>query len=168
MQRLGDELRAADRGLSEKIDHTARAVTDEAKGGLHGVANELNAARSALDGRMTAAESQQAASAAEVVRLIGLPEGLYPLSQATIYLANAPKSNAIKRAYMAAAEDAAATASEPVPLHLRNAVTGLMKGLGYGQNYRYVHDDPAAKDQMRCLPESLAGRVYWDPEPDSA
>jgi hypothetical protein len=70
MQRLGDELRAADRGLSEKIDHTARAVTDEAKGGLHGVANELNAARSALDGRMTAAESQQAASAAELRTLL--------------------------------------------------------------------------------------------------
>lgn len=106
----------------------------------------------------------QAASAAQIVRLIGLPEGLYPLSQATIYLANAPKSNAIKRAYFAAAEDAAATAREPVPLHLRNAVTPLMKSVGYGEGYRYVHDDPAAKGEMSCLPESLRGRTYIDSE----
>ena len=103
-----------------------------------------------------------AASAAQVVQLIGLPEGLYPLSQTTIYLANAPKSNAVKRAYFAAAEDAAATAREPVPLHLRNAVTSLMKYEGYGQGYRYVHDDPDARDQMPCLPEALRGRTYYD------
>ncbi|WP_165243626.1 replication-associated recombination protein A [Paludisphaera soli] len=104
----------------------------------------------------------QASAAAQIVQMIGLPEGLYPLSQATIYLANAPKSNAIKRAYFAAAADAAATAREPVPLHLRNAVTSLMKASGYGQGYRYVHDDPAAKGEMACLPEALAGRVYFD------
>src|SRR5215210_7670591 len=69
----------------------------------------------------------QAAAAAEITRLIGLPEALYPLSQATIYLARAPKSNAVKRAYMAAAEDAGETAREPVPLHLRNAITPLMR-----------------------------------------
>ena len=109
----------------------------------------------------------QAAAAAQIVQLIGLPEGLYPLSQATIYLANAPKSNAIKRAYFAAAEDAAATAREPVPLHLRNAVTPLMKATGYGQGYRYVHDDPAARGAMACLPESLRGRVYYEPQPGS-
>ena len=105
----------------------------------------------------------QAAAAAQIVGLIGLPEGLYPLSQATIYLARAPKSNAIKRGYIAAAEDAAATAREPVPLHLRNAVTRLMKAEGYGQGYRYAHDDPRAKEEMNCLPESLRGRVYLDP-----
>ncbi|MFO0953940.1 MAG: replication-associated recombination protein A [Isosphaeraceae bacterium] len=104
----------------------------------------------------------QAASAAQVVQLIGLPEGLYPLSQATIYLARAPKSNAIKRAYFAAAEDAATTAREPVPLHLRNAVTPLMKKVGYGDGYRYVHDDPGARSDMKCLPPSLEGRVYFD------
>ena len=87
----------------------------------------------------------QAAAAAQIVHLIGMPEGLFPLSQATIYLANAPKSNAVKRAYSAAAEDAAATAREPVPLHLRNAVTPLMKSVGYGQGYRYVHDDPGPR-----------------------
>jgi putative ATPase len=102
----------------------------------------------------------QAAAAAQVVQLIGLPEGLYPLTQATLYLAAAPKSNAVKRAYRAAAEDARATAREPVPLHLRNAVTPLMKAAGYGAGYRYVHDDPGAKDEMACLPEALRGRSY--------
>jgi putative ATPase len=106
----------------------------------------------------------QTASAAQIVGLIGLPEGLYPLSQATVYLARAPKSNALKRAYFAAAEDAAATAREAVPLHLRNAVTGLMKSEGYGQGYRYVHDDPGARGEMICLPASLAGRVYIKPD----
>jgi putative ATPase len=108
----------------------------------------------------------QAAAAAQIVQLIGLPEGLFPLSQATIYLARAPKSNAIKRAYSAAAEDAAATASEPVPLHLRNAVTPLMNSVGYGEGYRYVHDDPAARGERACLPGRLAGRVYYPPEPE--
>jgi putative ATPase len=104
----------------------------------------------------------QAAAAADIVKLIGLPEGLFPLSQATIYLARAPKSNAVKRAYHAAVSDAAETAREPVPLHLRNAVTPLMKHIGYGQGYRYVHADPQAKEEMRCLPESLRGRKYFD------
>jgi putative ATPase len=106
----------------------------------------------------------QASAAAEIVQLIGLPEGLFPLSQATIYLAKAPKSNAVKRAYQAAAADAAETAREPVPLHLRNAVTPLMKHVGYGEGYRYVHSDPKAKEEMLCLPESLRGRNYFDVE----
>ncbi len=106
----------------------------------------------------------QASAAAQIVQLIGLPEGLYPLSQATVYLAQAPKSNAIKSAFFAASSDATATASEPVPLHLRNAVTSLMKGVGYGQGYRYVHNDPAAREEMVCLPERLAGRIYWNGE----
>ena len=103
----------------------------------------------------------QAAAAADIVQLIGLPEGLFPLSQATIYLARAPKSNAVKNAYGAAVADAAQTAREPVPLHLRNAATPLMKQVGYGEGYRYVHSDPAAKDEMACLPESLRGRKYF-------
>lgn len=104
----------------------------------------------------------QAAAAAEITRMIGLPEALYPLSQLTIYLARAPKSNAVKRAYHAAAADAAATPREPVPLHLRNAVTSLMKANGYGQGYRYAHDDPKAKGEMPCLPEPLRGHRYLD------
>ncbi|MBV9960503.1 MAG: replication-associated recombination protein A, partial [Acidobacteria bacterium] len=106
----------------------------------------------------------QAAAAADITRLIGLPEALYPLSQATVYLARAPKSNALKRAYHAALEDASETAREPVPLHLRNAVTPLMKRAGYGGGYRYVHSDPAAREEMQCLPARLHGRVYYDEE----
>ncbi|MGZ3379999.1 MAG: AAA family ATPase [Isosphaeraceae bacterium] len=105
----------------------------------------------------------QAAAAAQIVHLIGMPEGLFPLSQATIYLAKAPKSNAVKNAYGAAAADAAATAREAVPLHLRNAVSPLMKSVGYGQGYRYVHDDPQAREEMPCLPEALRDRVYFEP-----
>ena len=104
----------------------------------------------------------QAAAAAEIVQLIGMPEGLFPLTQATIYLARAPKSNAVLRAYSAANKDAVETAREPVPLHLRNAVTPLMKHLGYGKEYRYVHNDAAAKDEMNSLPEKLRGKVYFE------
>ncbi|HMH42356.1 MAG TPA: replication-associated recombination protein A [Pyrinomonadaceae bacterium] len=104
----------------------------------------------------------QAAAAAEIVQLIGMPEGLFPLTQATIYLARAPKSNAVLRAYSAAHKDAAETSREPVPLHLRNAATPLMKHLGYGKEYRYVHSDAGAKDDMSCLPEKLRGRVYFE------
>lgn len=106
----------------------------------------------------------QAAAAAEITKLIGLPEALFPLAQATIYLAQAPKSNAIMRAYSAAVADATETAREPVPLHLRNAATPLMKRLGYGEGYRYVHSDPNAKDEMSCLPEKLKGKTYYNRE----
>src|SRR4029078_5468655 len=101
------------------------------------------------------------AAAADIVQLIGLPEGLFPLSQATIYLARAPKSNAVKNAYHAALVDAEQTARVPVPLHLRNAATPLMKQIGYGKDYRYVHSDPAAQEEMECLPEQLRGRKYF-------
>jgi len=104
----------------------------------------------------------QAAAAADIVQMIGMPEGLFPLAQATMYLARAPKSNTVLRAYSAAHADAVETSREPVPLHLRNAATPLMKHLGYGKEYRYVHSDTAAKDEMACLPEKLAGRVYFE------
>ena len=106
----------------------------------------------------------QAAAAADIVHLIGLPEALFPLSQATIYLARAPKSNAVKNAYHRALIDAEETARVPVPLHLRNAVTPLMKQIGYGKDYRYVHSDPDAKEEMECLPEQLRGRKYFSEE----
>ncbi len=104
----------------------------------------------------------QAAAAAEITRLIGLPEALFPLAQATIYLARAPKSNAVLRAYAAARSDATETAREPVPLHLRNAATPLMKNLGYGKDYRYVHSDARAKEEMSCLPEKLKDKIYFE------
>ncbi len=103
----------------------------------------------------------QAAAAVEITKLIGLPEALFPLAQTTIYLARAPKSNAVLRAYTAAHADATETAREPVPLHLRNAATPLMKHLGYGKDYRYVHSDAEAKEEMSCLPEKLKGRIYF-------
>jgi putative ATPase len=81
-----------------------------------------------------------------------------------VYLARAPKSNALYVAYGRAREDVATNAAEPEPLHLRNATTGLMKGLGYGQGYRYAHDDPAATREMTCLPPGLAGRRYFERE----
>jgi len=70
----------------------------------------------------------------------------------------------VKNAYMAAVSDAAETAREPVPLHLRNAVTPLMKQVGYGEGYRYVHGDPTAKDEMECLPDALRGHTYFEEE----
>lgn len=106
----------------------------------------------------------QASAAAQVANLIGFPEALYPLSQATLYLANAPKSDLVKRAYFAAAADAEATAREPVPLHLRNATTSLMKSAGYGAGYRSAHDDPRASEEMPCLPDRLIGRRYVGPD----
>jgi putative ATPase len=106
----------------------------------------------------------QAAAAADITHLIGLPEALFPLTQATIYLAKAPKSNAVKSAYHAAAMDAEETARVPVPLHLRNAVTPLMKQVGYGKEYRYVHNDRRAREEMECLPEQLRGRKYYSEE----
>jgi putative ATPase len=106
----------------------------------------------------------QAAAAADIAQLIGLPEAVFPLSQAAIYLARAPKSNAVKSAYFAAVTDAAETAREPVPLHLRNAPTPLMKHLGYGKDYRNVHKDKRAQEEMECLPEQLRGRKYFQME----
>jgi putative ATPase len=110
----------------------------------------------------------QANAAAQIVHFIGLPEALYPLSQTVVVLARAPKSNALKRGYFAAVADAAATAREPVPLYLRNAVTPLLKGAGYGEGYRYVHDDPAAAREMPCLPPGLVGHRYIENDPTTS
>ncbi len=92
---------------------------------------------------------------------LGTPEGELALVQAAVYLARAPKSNALYVAYDRAREDVRTTAAEPVPLHLRNATTALMRAVGYGQGYRYAHDDPAAKDEMTCLPPGLEERRYF-------
>ncbi|MCC7014344.1 MAG: replication-associated recombination protein A [Planctomycetes bacterium] len=92
---------------------------------------------------------------------LGSPEGELALIQVAVYLARAKKSNAVYVAYKSALEDVERTSAEPVPLHLRNAPTALMKAAGYGAGYRYVHDDPSAKDEMKCMPPSLAERRYF-------
>jgi len=95
---------------------------------------------------------------------LGPPEGELALVQAAVYLARASKSNAAYKAYGEAREDVQKRPNEPVPLHLCNAPTGLMKALGYGDGYRYAHDDPDAVDEMDCLPPGLAGRRYFERE----
>ena len=104
-----------------------------------------------------------AVAAKEAVHFIGMPEGNTALAQATLYLASAPKSNAVYTAYTQAATDAHRDVAEPVPLHLRNAPTRLMKQLDYGKGYRYAHDEPEAVTAMDCLPPSLQGRQYYVP-----
>ncbi|MCH7485072.1 MAG: replication-associated recombination protein A [Chloroflexi bacterium] len=111
---------------------------------------------------------QVAVAAQQAVHFIGMPEGFFPLAEATIYLAAAPKSNSVGTAYGRALEDAQATLSEPVPLHLRNAVTPLMKGMGYGADYKYDHDSEDHYSGQEHLPESLAGRRYYAPTEQGA
>jgi putative ATPase len=103
------------------------------------------------------------AVAKDAVHFIGMPEGNTALAQAAIYLATAPKSNAVYKAYGAAAADANADVAQPVPLHLRNAPTRLMKQLDYGKDYRYAHNEADAVADMSCLPEALEGRKYYEP-----
>jgi len=104
-----------------------------------------------------------AVAAKEAVHFIGMPEGNTALAQAAIYLATAPKSNAVYVAYSAAAQDAERDVAQPVPLHLRNAPTPLMKDLQYGKGYRYAHDEADAIAEMQCLPPALEGRKYYEP-----
>jgi putative ATPase len=104
-----------------------------------------------------------AVAAKDAVHFIGMPEGNTALAQAALYLATAPKSNAVYRAYSAAADDAQHDAAEPVPLHLRNAPTKLMKDLDYSKGYRYAHDEADAIADMSCLPPALEGRKYYQP-----
>jgi putative ATPase len=102
-------------------------------------------------------------SAKDAMHFLGHPEGELALAQAVVYLALAPKSNAVYTAYGAVREDIEATAAEPVPLHLRNAPTKLMKELDYGRAYQYAHDVEGRVADMECLPHSLAGRRYYQP-----
>lgn len=106
---------------------------------------------------------QVAISAKEAFHFIGLPEGKLALAQAAIYLATAPKSNAIYTAYASAQEDVRKEGALPVPLHIRNAPTELMEGLGYGKGYRYAHRYPQAYVKQDYLPEKLQGRLYYHP-----
>jgi len=102
-------------------------------------------------------------AARDAVDFIGMPEGNLALAQAVVYLSVAPKSNALYTAYGAVLHDVEQTAAEPVPLHLRNAPTGLMKNLGYGKDYQYAHDSEEKVTGMQCLPDSLRDRVYYRP-----
>ncbi|HEY2592875.1 MAG TPA: replication-associated recombination protein A [Chloroflexota bacterium] len=107
-----------------------------------------------------------AVAAQQAAHFVGMPEAMFPLTEATLYLATAPKSNSVGRAYSAAMDAVRDTRNDPVPLHLRNAVTGLMRGMGYGRDYRYSHDF-AADDPRRWtqtyLPDNLAGRRFYTP-----
>ncbi len=102
-------------------------------------------------------------AAKEAFDFIGPPEGNLALAQAAVYLSLAPKSNALYTGYGEVRQDLQRTIAEPVPLHLRNAVTGLMGNLGYAKGYQYAHDAEEKVTDMTCLPESLAGRVYYKP-----
>ena len=104
-----------------------------------------------------------AMAAQQAVHFVGLPEGALALAQLVVYLAAAPKSNAVYRAYGEAVQDAMTTRAEPVPLWIRNAPTGLMKDLGYGKGYAYAHDEAEGVAGMECLPEGLVGRRYYQP-----
>jgi putative ATPase len=104
-----------------------------------------------------------AVAAQQAVHFVGLPEGALALAELVVYLAAAPKSNALYVAYGEAARDALETRAEPVPLSIRNAPTGLMRDLGYGKGYRYAHDEAEGVAGMECLPDGLVGRRYYRP-----
>jgi len=102
-------------------------------------------------------------TARDAVDFIGMPEGNLALAQAVVYLSVAPKSNALYTAYGAVLQDVETTAAEPVPLHLRNAPTRLMKKLNYGKGYEYAHDTEGKVANMQCLPDNLRDRTYYRP-----
>jgi putative ATPase len=104
-----------------------------------------------------------AVAAKDAVHFIGMPEGNTALAQTVVYLATAPKSNAVYVAYNEAAEAAKNDYAAPVPLHIRNAPTRLMKDLEYGKGYKYAHDEPDAVANMDCLPDNLKGREFYRP-----
>ena len=102
-------------------------------------------------------------AAKEAFDFLGAPEGHLALAQAAVYLSLAPKSNAVYVAYGNVLEDVRKTEADPVPLHLRNAVTGLMKNIGYGEGYQYAHDSEDKLTNMTCLPDNLSSRTYYKP-----
>jgi len=104
-----------------------------------------------------------AIAAKDATHFLGMPECNTALAQCVIYMAAAPKSNAVYMAYGAAKRDALEDIASPVPLHLRNAPTKLMKGLGYGSGYKYAHDEDEGVAEMSCLPEHLVTRRYYEP-----
>jgi putative ATPase len=109
-----------------------------------------------------------AVAAKDAVHFVGMPEGRIPLAESAVYLATAPKSNASYQAMLAAAADVVQHGPLPVPLHLRNAPTALMKELGYGRGYQYAHQQPDQLVQHAHLPDALAGRRYYHPTSNGA
>jgi putative ATPase len=106
---------------------------------------------------------QVAVSAMEAFHFIGLPEGNLALAEAAVYLATAPKSNALYTAFQGVQKDVKEVENLPVPLHIRNAPTSLMEELGYGKGYKYPHDYPEHFVEEEYLPENLRGRIYYRP-----
>ncbi|NJO08254.1 MAG: replication-associated recombination protein A, partial [Chloroflexaceae bacterium] len=102
-------------------------------------------------------------AAQQAVHFLGQPEGDLALAEAVVYISQAPKSNAVYRAYTAALKDVQHTRTDPVPLHLRHAPTTLMKELGYGHGYEYAHDLPEGRSDQPHLPPALQGRIYYEP-----
>ena len=102
-------------------------------------------------------------AAQQAVHFIGMPEGFLPMSECALYLALAPKSNSALTAYGQARKDVQGHLSEPVPLHLRNAATGLLRSEGYGAGYRYAHDHAEHVADQQHLPDALSGRRYYEP-----
>jgi putative ATPase len=102
-------------------------------------------------------------AAKDAFDFLGAPEGHLALAQAAVYLSLAPKSNAVYTAYGEVIDDVHKTEAEPVPLHIRNTVTGLMKNIGYGKGYKYAHNFDDKVTDMTCLPDNLAGRTYYKP-----
>ncbi len=109
-----------------------------------------------------------AIAAQQAVHFLGMPEGRIPLAEATVYLATAPKSNSVYAGLNQAMRDGREQANEPVPLHLRNAVTGMMKDMGYGKDYKYSHDFEGHFEEQEYLPPSLKGRRYYQPSEEGA
>jgi len=108
---------------------------------------------------------QVAMAAQQAAHFVGMPEAVLPLTEAALYLALAPKSNSALTSYGAARELIAQTGNEPVPLHLRNAVTGLMRSMGYGRDYKYAHDYEGGVANQVHMPEKLKGRKVYKPGP---
>ena len=106
---------------------------------------------------------QVTVSAMQAFHFVGMPEGTLALAQAAVYLATAPKSNALYTAYQAVERDVRELEDMPAPLHIRNAPTSLMKNLGYGKDYKYPHDYPGHFVEEVYLPENLKGRIYYHP-----
>jgi putative ATPase len=104
-----------------------------------------------------------AVAAQQAAHFIGMPEAFFPLTEAALYLARAPKSNSAGRAYSAATQAIKETGNLPVPMHLRNAATGLMRAMGYGRGYQYAHDFAGGQVDQQHLPDELKDRQFYEP-----